>query len=60
VWFSCPFVPSEHGAKVIAVLEVCTATSNMQLCVFFVSEGMKGAEIHRKLAEKYRQYCLPQ
>jgi hypothetical protein len=24
VWFSCPFVPSEHGVKMFAPLEVCT------------------------------------
>jgi hypothetical protein len=23
-WFSCPFVPSEHGVKMVATLDVCT------------------------------------
>jgi hypothetical protein len=48
-WFSCsPFVPSEHGVKMIAPLEVCTKDKQHAVAHFLVSEGMKGAEIHRK------------
>jgi hypothetical protein len=61
VWFSCsPFVPSEHGATTIAPLEICTKDKQHAVERFLVSEGMKGAEIHRQLADEYRQNCLAQ
>jgi hypothetical protein len=43
-----------------AVLEVCTKDKQHVVVGFLVSEGMKGAEIHRQLAAKFGQNCLPQ
>jgi hypothetical protein len=61
VWFSCsPFVPSEQGVKVTVPPEVCTKDKQHALARFLVCEGMKEAEIHRQLAAKYGQNCLPQ
>jgi hypothetical protein len=41
-------------------LEVCTKDKQHAVVSFLVSEGMKGAEIHRKFAAKYGQNCSPQ
>jgi hypothetical protein len=61
MWFSFgPFVPNEHGVMMIASLEVCTKYKQHAIVHFLVSEGMKRAEIHRQLAAKYGQNCLPQ
>jgi hypothetical protein len=61
VWFSRrPFVPSDHGVKVIAPLEFCTKDKQHATVRFFVSEGMSGTEVHRQLAAKYGQNGLPQ
>jgi hypothetical protein len=61
VWFSCSsFVPNEHGVKMTAPLEVCTKDEQRAIVRFLVSRGMKGAEVHRQLAAKYGQNCLPQ
>jgi hypothetical protein len=54
VWFSCTlFVPIEHGVKVTAPTDVCTKDMQHVTARFLVSEGIKGAEINRKLATKY-------
>jgi hypothetical protein len=61
VWFSCtPFVPSEHGVKMVATVEVCTKDKQYAKVRFFVSEGRKGTEIHQQLSAKYGQNRLPQ
>jgi hypothetical protein len=60
VWFSCPFVPSEHDVKITAPQEICTKDKQHAVVRFLVSEGMKEAEIHRQMAAKYGQNCLPQ
>jgi hypothetical protein len=56
------FAPSESGVNMAAPLEVCTKDKQraaMRLR-FLASEVMKGAEIHRQLAVKCGQNCLPQ
>jgi hypothetical protein len=61
VRFSCsPFVPSEHGVKMTAPIEDCIKDKQHAIIRFLVSKGMKGAEIHRQLAAKYGENCLPQ
>jgi hypothetical protein len=61
VWFICiPFVPSEHGVKMTAPLEVCTKDMHRAVVRCLASEAMKRVEIHRQLAAKNGQNCSPQ
>jgi hypothetical protein len=53
-------MPSEHGVKMTASLEVCTKDKQHEIVRFLVSKGMTEAEIHRQLAAKYGQNCSPQ
>jgi hypothetical protein len=55
-----PFVPSDYGVKITAPLVFCTKAKQRAILRSLVSEGMKGAEIHRQLAAKYGQNYLPQ
>jgi hypothetical protein len=55
VWFSS-FVPNEHGVKMVAPLQFCTKDKQHVIVRLLVSEGMKGAEIHRHSAAKYHTF----
>lgn len=56
VWFSCSLsVPSEHGVKITALKEQARTCNSALL----MSEGMKEADIYRKLSVKDGQNCLP-
>jgi hypothetical protein len=47
VWFSCPFMQSEHGGEMAASLEVCTKGYQQAVVLFCsVSYGIKRSEMH--------------